>query len=161
MRLCPEALWWWSCQAYRSNLAPLAQLLKTTNFFLFHTILPYQAQIESDIRLEHYGLGVVIHPNVKIGRRVLIHQHVTLAATTWVGSEHRIVIGDDVQIGAGAVVLTKENQSLFIGNGARIGANAVVTRDVLPSQTVVGVPARPLLPKSRTPEMPVLDSSST
>ena len=88
--------------------------------------------------LDHYGLGVVIHPNVTIGDRVRIYHGVTLAAETWVGSEHRIVVGDDVMIGAGAMVVARTNTSLHIGNGARIEAGAVVTKDVPP---VVGSPA--------------------
>lgn len=41
-------------------------------------------------------------------------------------------------IGAGAVILN----NVRIGAGAKIGANAVVTCDVPPGSTAVGVPAR-------------------
>jgi serine O-acetyltransferase len=140
----PEIVWWLSCQAYRRKLIPIAKFLKLVNFLCFHCVLPYEAEIERDIILAHYGLGVVIHPNVKIGRRVKIYQHVTLATTTWIGSEYRIVIRDEVVIGAGAVVITKANQSLTIGTGAKVGANAVVTSDIRSGDTVVGVPARSL-----------------
>jgi maltose O-acetyltransferase len=49
-----------------------------------------------------------------------------------------ITIGDDVWIGASAVVLP----GVTVGNGATVGANATVTRDVPPGATVVGSPAR-------------------
>ncbi|MGB3898521.1 MAG: DapH/DapD/GlmU-related protein [Mesorhizobium sp.] len=52
----------------------------------------------------------------------------------------KVVIGHDVWIGHGAVVMP----GVSIGNGAVIGANAVVTRDVAPYTIVAGVPARPV-----------------
>lgn len=58
----------------------------------------------------------------------------------------RVVIGHDVWIGHGAVVMP----GVGIGNGAVIGANAVVTRDVPAYTIVAGVPARPL--RRRFPE---------
>jgi acetyltransferase-like isoleucine patch superfamily enzyme len=51
-----------------------------------------------------------------------------------------ITIGDRVFLGQRCVVLG----GVTIGDGATVGAHAVVTRDVAPGQTVVGVPARPV-----------------
>lgn len=65
----------------------------------FHRILPFQAQIERDISLDHDALGTVVHPNVTLGHRVRLYHHVTLATETWVGSEHRIVVEDDATVG--------------------------------------------------------------
>lgn len=50
------------------------------------------------------------------------------------------VIGNDVWLGAGTVVL----RGVTLGDGAVVGAGAVVTRDVPPYTVVAGVPARPL-----------------
>jgi len=49
-----------------------------------------------------------------------------------------IKIGDDVWIGAGAIILP----GVTIGEGAIIGAGAVVTKDVPPFAVVAGNPAR-------------------
>lgn len=142
--MSPVTLWWWSCQAYRRRWLLLAKLLKTANFVFFKAILPFQAEIQRDLILEHYGLAVVVHPNVVIGHNVRIFHSVTLAAETWVGSEHKIVIEDDVVIGVGACVIARPDQGLRIGQGAKVGAGAVVTGDVASGLTVVGIPARPL-----------------
>ncbi|MER3446528.1 MAG: hypothetical protein C4291_06635 [Candidatus Dadabacteria bacterium] len=53
-------------------------------------------------------------------------------------SKGDVVIGNDVWIGRGAVILS----GVHVGNGAVIGAEAVVARDVPPYAIVVGNPAR-------------------
>jgi sugar O-acyltransferase (sialic acid O-acetyltransferase NeuD family) len=51
-----------------------------------------------------------------------------------------VKIGAGVLIGSGAQIL----QYLTIGEGATVGAGAVVTKDVAPGVTVLGIPARPV-----------------
>lgn len=50
------------------------------------------------------------------------------------------VIGNDVWIGAGAIIL----RGVTIGDGAVVGAGSVVTKDVPPYAIVGGVPAKPI-----------------
>ena len=50
----------------------------------------------------------------------------------------QIIIGDDVWVGANAVILP----NVKVGKGAIIGANAVVTKNVKPYSIVGGVPAK-------------------
>jgi len=55
------------------------------------------------------------------------------------GGEHLYgIIGNDVWIATGAIILRKCN----IGDGAVVGAGAVVTKDVPPYAIVAGVPAK-------------------
>ena len=83
-----------------------------------------------------HGLnGIIIARNVKIGKNVTIYQHVTIAESNRC---KYTIVEDDVMIGAGAVILN----NVKIGKGAKIGANAVVTINVPPGATAVGVPAK-------------------
>ena len=88
-----------------------------------------------EIRL---GARVQIGPNVQL----LTADHPRQAAARATGVEwgRPIVIGDDVWIGGGAIILP----GVTIGAGAIVGAGAVVTRDVASGVTVAGNPARQL-----------------
>ena len=83
----------------------------------------------------------VIGETAEIGNDVTISQSVTLGGTnpsTGVAGKRHPTIRDRVVIGSGAQVLGP----IEVGEGAKIGANAVVTKDVPPGATVVGIPAK-------------------
>jgi serine O-acetyltransferase len=88
-----------------------------------------------------HGMGVVIGETAVIGDDVLLYHGVTLGGrgSGEAGRRHPR-LGDGVLVGAGAKILGP----VVVGDGAKVGANAVVTHDVEPGATVVGVPARPL-----------------
>jgi serine O-acetyltransferase len=98
--------------------------------------LTYSTVVGRRVKLEHFG-GMILAARM-IGDDVYIRQNTTLGVTSTGKTEGLPVIGDKVDIGAGAVVLG----GITIGNGAVIGANAVVTKDVAADTTVGGVPAR-------------------
>ena len=149
----PEVLWWWSCRLHERGLTPLAKVLKALNFLLFKAVLPYQCKIQRDVVLFHRGMGTVIHPKSTIGRGVRIAQHVTLSVSdqSW-SAPDRVVIGDDVLIGAGAF-LSAKGRELHIGDGARIGVNTFVRNDV-PAGHVVRGPRSTVSPPSTAAVLP-------
>ena len=61
-----------------------------------------------------------------------------LAGVIEPASAQPVRVGDDVLIGANAVVL----EGVQIGDGAVVAAGAIVVRDVPPKAVVAGVPAR-------------------
>ena len=85
-----------------------------------------------------------MHGQVVVDGLVEIHKGVVLAPFVTIGLRagdlRGATIEHDVNIGTGAKIIGP----VRIGAGARVGANAVVTADVPPAVTVVGVPAHPL-----------------
>lgn len=84
------------------------------------------------------GAHSILNLACTIGHDVTIGTLVTLSPGVHVSGH--VTIEDEVFIGSGAVLVEK----VRIGRGAVIGAGAVVTKDVPPGVTAVGVPARPL-----------------
>ena len=140
----PEQLWELSRQLHARGWQRTARWVKALNYFLHKTLLPVDAIVGHGLTLEHYALGLVIHPQVEIGEDCRIYHHVTLASETWIGSPHKIIVGDRVVIGAHSIVIARANQTLRIGDGAIIGAGSVVTKDVPAGEVWAGNPASKL-----------------
>ncbi len=85
-----------------------------------------------------HGMGVVIGETTEIGDSVTLFQGVTLGGTGKDRGKRHPTLGSHVVVGAGAKVLG----GIRIGDNVKIGANAVVLRSVPPNSTVVGNPGR-------------------
>jgi serine O-acetyltransferase len=85
-----------------------------------------------------HGMGVVIGETTEIGDDVLIYQGVVLGGTSLEKKKRHPTLGNNVVVGAGAILLG----ALNIGDNSRIGAGSVVLHDVPANATAVGVPAR-------------------
>ncbi|HAX9712279.1 serine O-acetyltransferase [Serratia marcescens] len=98
--------------------------------------IPHQASIGEGLLIPHFG-GIVIHPNVKIGKNCTILQGVTIGNNLFKSREDVATIGDNVTIAAGAKIVGP----VTIGDNVTIGANSVVTSDIEPNCIVAGMPA--------------------
>ena len=84
---------------------------------------------------------------VEIGDNVIIASHSVITSQTHDRNSKLyrkenimkpVKIGDNVWIGAGAIILP----GVSIGNSSIVGAGSVVTKDVLSNTVVMGIPAR-------------------
>jgi serine acetyltransferase len=103
--------------------------------------LPYTAQIGQGVIIEHQH-GIVIHGNVVIGNNCIIRQGVTIGNRYIDKPTEAPVIGNNVNIGAGAKLLG----NITIGDNVNIGANAVVIHNVLQNSLYVGFPQKTVYP---------------
>ncbi len=91
-----------------------------------------------------HGVGAVIGETAEIGDDVTIYHGVTLGGISLDKGKRHPTLENDVVVGSGAQVLGP----ITVGAGARIGANAVVLKDVPPGVTMVGIPAKQVLPRA-------------
>lgn len=93
------------------------------------------AQIGAETMID---MGTVIGGRAQIGQRVHVGANAVIAGVIEPASAQPVVIGDDVLIGANAVVL----EGVKIGSHAVVAAGAIVTEDVAANSVVAGVPAK-------------------
>ena len=106
-----------------------------------------------NIRIGHnvfinYNVSIMDRGRVTIGDYVLLAPNVVITTSNhpldlkmrreWLGYAAPVTIGDDVWIGANAVILP----GVTIGNNVVVAAGAVVTKDVPSNTMVAGVPAK-------------------
>ncbi len=93
------------------------------------------AVIGEGLFIDH-GMGVVIGETAVIGDDCHLLQGVTLGGTSTKRVKRHPTLGNNVTVGAGAILLG----AITVGDHARIGAGSVVVSNVPPYATVVGVP---------------------
>lgn len=98
--------------------------------------LPCEATIGRNFVIDHHG-GIVISGYARIGHDCRIRNGVCIGLSH-VGDPRVPVIGNGVDIGSGAKLLGP----ITIGDNVLIGANAVVLCDVRSDSIAVGVPAK-------------------
>jgi serine O-acetyltransferase len=130
---------------WRIGLRPrlLRQLLYPLYLFLHKAVqvaagieMPCEVEIGRNFVIDHFG-GIVISGYAKFGDNCRIRNGCVVGLAR-VDDPCAPTIGNNVDIGCGAKLLGR----ITIGDNVLIGANAVVVRDVPANSIAVGVPAR-------------------
>ena len=114
------------------------------NFFYYWNYHRLRQKASLHIYPNTMGAGFnPIHAGfIRIGKWVRIGKNCTILPMVLIGKKHpgpcTITIGDDCYVGTGVTILGP----LTIGNNVTIGAGAVVTTDVPDNVVVAGVPAK-------------------
>lgn len=114
------------------------KFLKPVSEVLTGIELPCEATLGRRFRIDHFG-GIVISGDAVFGDDCVIRNGVTVGLKH-TGQRGAPTLGNRVDIGAGAKILG----AIHIGDDVLIGANAVVLTDVPSNCIAVGVPARVL-----------------
>jgi serine O-acetyltransferase len=141
----------WRCQirnrAVRMPFSLAYKLLKVLAEILTGIDLPCETKLGRRCRIDHFG-GIIISGDAVFGDDCILRNGVTVGLRR-TGRRGAPVIGNRVDIGAGAKILG----NIQIGDDVAIGANAVVISDVPCNSIAVGVPAtiRPRRPPQPDP----------
>ncbi|HVJ91323.1 MAG TPA: serine O-acetyltransferase [Labilithrix sp.] len=99
------------------------------------------ARVGRRVFIDH-GMGIVIGETATIGDDCLLYKGVVLGGVSLARTLRHPQLKNGVVVGSNACILG----AIEVGEGARIGSGSVVVRPVPPGATVVGVPARVIVP---------------
>ena len=115
----------------------ISNLLSKWISWRYHCDIPQSLDLEG-VFLCHSGFGIVINPTATIGKGTVIQHGVTIGSRHDINETIAPQIGENCYIGAKATLIG----NIRIGNNVKIGAGAVVLQDVPDGATAVGVPAK-------------------
>lgn len=124
---------------------PFVKQLLYLTYFIFKRLteilttieISEDAKIGKGLFIAHLG-SIVIGHGTTIGKHASFHQGVTVGGAGRASEHGSPVIGDRVYFAAGCKVVGK----ITIGNDVTVGANAVVINDIPDEATVGGIPAK-------------------
>ena len=122
---------------YKAGFTTTARSISQFSRWLTGIEIHPGAQIGRRFFIDH-GMGVVIGETAIVGDDCLLYQGVTLGGTGKERGKRHPTLGNRVIIGSGAKVLG----NIVVGDDVRIGAGSVVLKPVPDHSTVVGVPGR-------------------
>lgn len=125
--------------AVRVSNNPAARILRLPVGVLYRVLIewglgveiPWRTKIGPGLRVFH-GVGLVINDGAVIGSNVTLRHNTTIGHKK-PGSPSP-VIGNNVDIGAGAIVIG----DILIGDGCRIGAGAIVVDNMPAGSVAIG-----------------------
>lgn len=120
----------------RAPLTTAYRVLNKMAQVCFGMKLDYTVKVGRRVKLEHFG-GMILGAR-EIGNDVTVRQNTTFGIRSVDDLNAKPVIGDAVDIGAGAVIVG----NIRIGENCIIGANSVVYASVPAGSVVSGVPAQ-------------------
>ena len=129
---------------WRRNFKLMSRFLSNIGKIMTGIEIHPGATIGRRLFIDH-GNGVVIGETSEIAEDVTLYQGVTLGGTSLENGKRHPTLENGVIVGSGAQILGP----IRIGEGARIGANAVVLQDVPKGATMVGIPAKIVMGRSK------------
>jgi serine O-acetyltransferase len=128
----------------RMPFSGIYKVLKVISQILTGIDLPCEVVVGRRFRIEHFG-DIIISGDARFADDVVLRNGVTVGLRL-TGLRGAPRIGNRVDVGAGAKILGP----IDIGDDVAIGANAVVLTDVPSNSIAVGVPAR-IIPRKDSP----------
>lgn len=120
----------------RAPLTLLYRFLNKLAQLFFGMKLDYTVKVGRRVKLEHFG-GMILGAR-EIGNDVILRQNTTLGIRSTADLRAKPVLGNRVDVGAGAVIVG----NIRIGSNSIIGANTVVFSNIPDNAVVMGVPGK-------------------